>query len=774
MNNNKRTLHFETLSACSILTLLIQAGKLAVVSLLFLVSTNNSYSQQVETDAINKMLLTETVDTTIINRLYEYSKKIYQTKPDECIDVARQSLLKSSIIDYKKGSSRLLNVLGLAHYQKGEYDSAQFFIEKSFHISSAIYDTVGIAQAFDNLGTICLHRSNYAEAMKYRQKANELYLQTNDSIKYASGLLWIGNILKEQGEYDQALNFYLKSLSISEIFNDINSIGICKINISSIYRYLKQYDSAIQYANDAITNFKYSENLNGIGFSLYRLALVYHELMNYEISNKYLLEAQTIFETTQNNYFLCLANLQLGANLKNLNDYDAAFEHLSLAKKTVLLFNDKALLATIKQNIGTVHYADGDTINALKEFIESDIIFKELNIKEGLLKNASNFIEIYSYLNEPDSVVKYLNRYKNVSDTLLNENITKSIAEMQLKYETEKKDKELTQLQLEGEQRNNQLQLIAKEKLIADLELQNAMIEAEKQQQSIVLLNDEKEQLANKNKILELTEQNQLLALKREKANKKQQSYLFLFVILSLLLISITFIIIFNNQKTKEKALLTQKITENGLKAIRSQMNPHFIFNCVHTIEQLLNDLKIEESKNCLNSFSALTRRVLENSQLREITLSEEIQTLKLYMNLENLRFNNPFSYQINIAPNIDPETTLVPPLIMQPFIENAIKHGFSGLDKPGQISISVLNAEQYMVCMIEDNGKGRLAKQNIKQLSGFKKESFGLKFTEERLNLISEIKKITCYFKIDDLFDQQNNLHGTKVTMYLPLELSV
>ena len=210
------------------------------------------------------------------------------------------------------------------------------------------------------------------------------------------------------------------------------------------------------------------------------------------------------------------------------------------------------------------------------------------------------------------------------------------------------------------------------------------------------------------------------------------------------------------------------------MKALRSQMNPHFIFNCIHTINRLLDDLKVEESKLYLNKFSALTRSILEDSKKREIPLSKELETLRLYMDLENLRFANPFQYQFIVDSGIDAETTLVPPLILQPFIENSIKHGFRDPEKAGLLKIVICSKDEFLVCSVNDNGIGRANTFNVKYLSGFKKESLGIKLTEERLELISKTKNVKSFFSIIDLVDENNNSAGTRVEMYLPFELSV
>ena len=143
-------------------------------------------------------------------------------------------------------------------------------------------------------------------------------------------------------------------------------------------------------------------------------------------------------------------------------------------------------------------------------------------------------------------------------------------------------------------------------------------------------------------------------------------------------------------------------------------------------------------------------------------------------MDLENMRFTNPFQYSFVIEPGVYPETTLVPPLILQPFVENSIKHGFRDPEKSGHIKIEIQNENEFLVCTVEDNGVGRPDNNHIKAFSGFKKESLGIKLTEERLEVISKTKKTKSHLLIDDLVDAYNKPAGTRVKIVLPYELSV
>jgi tetratricopeptide (TPR) repeat protein len=692
--------------------------KLLLVSILslflFASEIKNSFGQQQNVDSLISVLQITTVDTSKVKVLNKLSDAYTDTKPDKAIEYANQGLALSKRIDFKKGQSICLNALGLAYYQLGKFDTALVYFENRYEIVSKIKDSLGIAGTFDNMGVIYIHYGKIEKAIELRTNANKIYASLNKRNNLASGYTWIGTIYKEKGEYTIALNYYLKALKIYEEEKNENDIGYPLLNISSVYRYLKQYDQAKRYALDAKTKFSKAKYLKGIGASLYRLALIYDEEKDFINTINSLTEAKKIFEEIQDTYFQSLVNLMLGTSNHNIGHNELALKYFNDVLPIALQIGDKELTSTVFQNIGTVYIDRGEFLKALEYMHKSEKILIGIKDKKSLQEISVNFIELYSRINKPDSVVKYLQIYQQLTDTIFNQQNSKSIAEMQTKYDTEKKDKEIAYLNLQAEKKKNN---------------------------NLILISG--------------------------------------FVVL--LIISLLGFINFRNKKEKEKSVLNQraaelsrKATENHLKALRSQMNPHFIFNCVDSIGRLLDEGKIKESKISLSNFSTLTRTILEGSMKKKIPLAEEIKTLKIYMELENIRFKNPFTYNILLQPEIDAQTTLIPPLILQPFVENSIKHGFRNPEKSGNITIEVRRENEYLVCIVEDNGVGRNQTMNLKPISGFKKESVGMKLTEERLLLISEQKNMKSYFLIDDLEDSFNNPGGTRVKMFLPYELLV
>lgn len=221
------------------------------------------------------------------------------------------------------------------------------------------------------------------------------------------------------------------------------------------------------------------------------------------------------------------------------------------------------------------------------------------------------------------------------------------------------------------------------------------------------------------------------------------------------------------NLKTKyEKELAQLKLS-----SLRSQMNPHFIFNSLNSIKRYIIDSEKENAVFYLNKFSKLIRKILASTAASETSLSEELDTLKLYINIENLRFNNTIDFQLNVDKSLNLTAIKIPSLITQPFIENAIWHGLSLKKTNRVLKINVL-PENDLVLKIEiiDNGIGRERSAQIKENKLHKRASFGIKLSKERLVNFSHNYKGSYDLTFTDLYDE-GTPNGTKVTLLLPIQ---
>jgi ligand-binding sensor domain-containing protein/two-component sensor histidine kinase len=225
-------------------------------------------------------------------------------------------------------------------------------------------------------------------------------------------------------------------------------------------------------------------------------------------------------------------------------------------------------------------------------------------------------------------------------------------------------------------------------------------------------------------------------------------------------------------KEEKVKAQFQQQIAETEMKALRAQMNPHFIFNSLNSIQKYILKNEHFAASQYLTKFSRLIRLILDHSNQSTILLSSELDLLKLYVEMESLRFDDKFTYTIAVAPGITMETAAIPSMLIQPYIENAIWHGLLHKEEKGTLTITFTKEVNNVLKVgIEDNGVGREQAAVLKSKQVLKKKSFGMQITEDRIAIINRTLQTNATAEIIDLKDANNQAVGTKVILHIPLQ---
>jgi hypothetical protein len=220
-------------------------------------------------------------------------------------------------------------------------------------------------------------------------------------------------------------------------------------------------------------------------------------------------------------------------------------------------------------------------------------------------------------------------------------------------------------------------------------------------------------------------------------------------------------------KRIRHEAEMKQKIAETEMMALRAQMNPHFIFNCLNSIDNLIQMDQKEKATTYLAKFARLIRAILENSKNNTIPCWKDLEALKLYLQMEELRWDNKISCHINVADEIQNGDYKVPPMILQPFVENAIHHGL--LNKVGpdkKLLIEVALERNTIKYIVTDNGVGRLQSAEYKKMNISSPVSSGIQITKDRINLFNQ--DASGAVKITDLYNELNEPGGTKVEVWL------
>ncbi len=253
------------------------------------------------------------------------------------------------------------------------------------------------------------------------------------------------------------------------------------------------------------------------------------------------------------------------------------------------------------------------------------------------------------------------------------------------------------------------------------------------------------------------------------------QTFFFKIGVVSLALFLIGFVLYsISRNMSRKHQMETQILTiENELIqsqkfALRSQMNPHFIFNALNSIQNFVLKNDVDSANYYLSNFSIMMRRVLEYSQNNFITLHEELDLIKLYLKMEKLRFSNKFDTEIIVDPNIDIHMIRIPPMLLQPYLENSILHGLQLIKHKGLLSLKIIERGEVMDLLVEDNGIGRDRARQIRKKQFHK--SKGLKNIEKRIQLYNKLNDRPITINIEDLFDKENNPLGTRVSLEVPI----
>lgn len=212
------------------------------------------------------------------------------------------------------------------------------------------------------------------------------------------------------------------------------------------------------------------------------------------------------------------------------------------------------------------------------------------------------------------------------------------------------------------------------------------------------------------------------------------------------------------------------KMVDLELKALRSQMNPHFIFNSLNSIQYFVLKNEPKAAYTYLTKFSSLMRMILNNSVVKHISIQAELEWLETYLDLEKLRLENELDYKLNTDENLDIENTMIPSMLIQPYVENAIVHGLLPKEENRSLSVSFTKKNQQVVCVIEDNGIGRAQSMEINLKRTKKHKSQGIKLTSERLEILTQDLKFKPELIITDLFDDEGNATGTRITIEIPI----
>ncbi len=619
-------------------------------------------------------------------------------------------------LKYKKGIARSLTYLGLSELTtKKDLEAAQKYFQQSELIGKEIKDDATLGWNY-----LAWSEKNDSLYIDFLKKANTHFQKAGDEEGESEASTWLClSYLQVAEKPDLAFEYCKRTLALSRIKREHHSplllvFGTMSfVNMAQIFDAAGDYETAIDYLRQGR---EYDRQYN----TYWDLGNMFGALFcKMNMPDSAIFYSKKNYENDKRK--LPQNKILLGKAYLLNKDYDLALPLLKSAVDSLRTAKNEVGLPNGLISLAKTYEGKKDYKTALKYAQEGFHIAAKRYRTEITMEGANVLSKLFHQLKKNDSAYHYLNYYTVLKDSTNNK---QNLWKLNIKLSEYKKE-----------------------------------VEDAKKEARIGFLNRD-------NKIKEQQ-------LKQEATFKK-------FLITSFFLLLITVLFIFRNFATKRKneklesekklAQLKQKAADLEMQALRAQMNPHFIFNCLSSINRFILKNETETASDYLTRFSRLIRMVLINSKKQLITLEDEIEMLKLYLDMERLRFKFSFDYNITFSNTVDAGAIQVPPLLFQPFCENAIWHGLMNKETNGKLDITLFTEANALKCVIEDNGIGRKKAAELKSKLSEDKQSVGLKITSERLSLLNNEEKIESFFTITDLEAENGEPLGTKVYISVSL----
>jgi tetratricopeptide (TPR) repeat protein len=518
--------------------------------------------------------------------------------------------------------------------------------------------------------------------------------------------------------------------------NAFNAIGTSFMNKGNYPKTLEYYLKALKVREEI-------GDKKGVGSCYNNIGVVYREQSNYPKALEYNLKALQIRTEIGDKQGMGVCYSNIGSIYLSQSNYSNALEYNLKALKINEEINDKHGIGDCYTYIGVVYYYQSNYPKALEYYLKSLQLFKKISYKQGMGMGYSNIGELYNKLANYKSAIQYSDSSLQITKKIGDIN-TERIAydNLAVAYSKTGRYKEAYENHVKFKTLTDSIFNADNSKQLGDMKNKYEM--------------DKKEQ---ENLLLQQTTQNQQLQI-------NQRNYLVALLFALLLGIAGISLLVFRQNKLKSQ----QKSMQLEQKLLRSQMNPHFIFNSLIAIESYIYDKEPEKSGAYLSQFAQLMRQTLENSRAEYISLEKEISTLENYLALQQMRYDNIFTYTIHIAEDLDASYIRIPPMLTQPFIENAIEHGFTKNEKKGKIEINFKLQDHCLMGEVIDNGIGIYHSQkqtNVNQ----NHRSMALSITTERLELLNKGSRNKIQLHLEELKTTDGNVSGTRVYFSIPLK---
>lgn len=697
-----------------------------VPALLFLLTACFCYAQRPALDSLKNVLKHYLQDDSVkLNLLNDIAYEYASADPAQGLLTADQAIALANKLHLTAKLAAAYNYKAVNYSAQGNDSMALNFYKQALAIHKHNGNTMRIGTTYNNMAISLVNLSRYPEALEYHTKALAIFESLHDEKRIANSLNNVGVIYLYVSDYDKALEYYFKAAAILEKQEDKNGLKNAYINIGLVYAHLSNAAKALHYQQMAFDISKASGDKSTMAKALGNMGNVYHDMDSSAKALALYAQALAISQELGDKRGIASNYANMGIVYNSTGDYKQALEYIQKSLEINTAIEDKQRMASDFNQLAllylnapaamlaTLGIAPVARYNKVIEYEDRSIaLAKEIGSVDMQRDAWQTMSGVYEKQNNGIKALGAYKQYIVLRDSVINEDTKLNIARKEMQFDFEKRE-------AVGKAENDKKQAIA---------------DAEIHRQQLV--------------------RNMVLG--------------------GSILLGVAAVITFVFYKKRRDAVEIQKetefnmqVTDTEMKALRAQMNPHFIFNSLNSISDYVHKYDTVTATEYTAKFAKLMRMILENSEKKEVTVEDDLSALELYMQLEQLRLHNKFTYTVTVDKDIDRHNTFVPPLLLQPFVENSIWHGIAKKKGEGHIGIFIKRQRMMLVCIIEDDGIGKASQLRANEAGG-NNRSLGISITKQRIDILNTQKNTNAGVQLTYLDT------GTKVELTLPFETDI
>ncbi len=704
--------------------------------LLFLALCSASLAQRVMIDSLKKTLpsLHDSARVDCLNLLSLAYAYIH-------VDTAKSYSLKAyseaSSFHYQRGMVMSLNnEARIAGHGLRDFLCQEKISLQALQLYKDGKDHKVLAETYMNLALSLFSQGHFDRSSDACLLAIQHSQKAGDKKGEGEALAILGSISFETGNYEKCFEYFNESLEVFKSIHDSYNTAILLIKMGDLYRLAGDHQTAMNFYLESL---EYPKGPSVAWHPLVDLGDTYYTLISYDSAlynqEKYI---EVIKSLTVKSNYITFEGMRMAEIHIASKQYDKALPLLLKDLKLAKDRNDRNQVMRLLLDIGRSYEGKQDYSKAF--YFAKDLL------RSALSHGANQYIRdgyqlmsvLYDHQHRVDSAYFYYRQYTSMKDSVSFDEFSKGLAIYKASTESEKKQAQIALLKNEKLINKQQLQ-IRNQQLKSASFLKNILF-------GCLLAVGLGGIFFFRNIILkQRNEEHRREIIEKELDLQRLES-----------------------EKTKSE--LQQQATELKMQALRAQMNPHFIFNSLNSINRFILQNNKAQASEYLTKFSRLIRLILHNSQVSLILLESELVALQLYLELEAVRFDHHFTFHISIDGNVDASEIKVPPLIIQPYAENAIWHGLMHKEEKGHLQIDLFVQEDMLYCKISDDGVGRKKAVELKSKLPSTHKSMGMQITANRIAMLVKEKQSATQIMVTDVVLHDGTSGGTEVLLKIPI----